>query len=270
MKYTTSTLRTTLAAAALLSALAITPAAQAASRSWSKSGGDPAKAAYNVGSTIEATASTSSAAIRGDAFADVAVLGSGWKRIAYASGSVSGTKTSLAANGRVEFMGGSLWSFSKSGSLTSVSSSLPYISKTWQSPVSPRFTVGPVVVTVTPSVSVGLRGSLSASISSSAQSFTGSLAPVGIDCSAGVTASALAGLVRVNGSITVCSLSPSVTSSCSFKNRTASSNAGLNYGTLGGSIDLQAGRSWYEVTWNLMSWNGISGYIPLFSDSVRF
>lgn len=257
-------------ASILLALLSLAGNIHAASKTWSNSGGDPSKAAYSVGSTVQTSANAASAVASGNAYADVAAFGSGYRRIASASATVTATKSSLSGNGSVQFLGGNLWSFNHGVSVNSINSSMAYVSRSWAPPVSPRFTVGPVVVTVKPSVSVGLSGNVSASISTTNQSFTGSLVPVGMDCGLTVTASALGGLARANGSLTVCRLNPTLTSTCSWKTRTISSNAGLSYGTLGGSINLEAGKSWYEVTWNLASWQGFSGYTSLFNESARF
>ena len=191
-------------------------------------------------------------------------------RVAYAAGSLSGTRTSIGLTGRVDFLGGNLWSYSRSQSANSHSASLPYISKTWKPPIPAPFMVGPVKVNVTPSVSVGIRGTLSGSLNPSTLAFTGTLAPATFDTSAGVTASALGGIVSVSGSLTICRVSPSLTSNCSWKDRTASSSAGVNYGTLGGSIDLLAGYKILSYKLNLMNWAGFSGSTPLFAESVKF
>ena len=242
----------------------------AASQSWNKSGGDPAKAYYSIGCTVAASATATTASAQGTAFADVAMLRSGNKRIAYATASVSGTKTSLAANGRVDFLGVTIWAPNKSGSLTSFSAAMPYISGSWRPPVAAVFLVGGIPVTVTPSVSIGIGGNVSGNVNTSTQTFSGTLAPISLDCGAGVTASVAAGLVRVDGNLTVFRLSPNITSSCSWKSRTASSNANLAYGTLGGSIDLEAGKGWFQYKLNLMNWAGFSGNQSLFNESVRF
>ena len=250
--------------------LGFNPSAKAASKSWITTGGIQSKAAFLAASNVSATANASSYNASANASADVAFLSSPYMRVAYAAGSLSGTKTSIGLTGRVDFLGGNLWSYNQSLSATSHSASLPYISKTWKPPVAPVFIVGGVPVKVTPSVSVGIRGSLSGSLAPSTLTFTGTLAPATFDTSAGVTASAAAGIINVSGNLTVCRVSPNLTSSCSWKTRTASNIATVDYGTLGGSIDLLLGYKWLTYKLNIMNWAGFSGSTPLFAESVKF
>ena len=244
--------------------------ASAASKSWSKSGGTSSKAAYTLDANASASASASSAYARGSASARVAFLGSSYMTIASASAQATGTKTSLSADSSVKFLGGTIWATSKSGSLTSFSASLPYLSKTWKPPVSPTYMVGPVPVKLTPSVSVGMSGSISANVNPYSLTFSGSLYPISIDCGAGVSASVANDWVRVNGSVTMCKLAPNITSSCSWKYRTARYDAGLSYGTLGGSINLVAGKGWLQYSLKLMELPGFSGRESFFAQSASF
>jgi hypothetical protein len=261
-------INTLLALSGLLT-LAFTAGASAASKTWTYQAGTSSKAAISASATASATANTSSCNVAGNAYADVAVLGSGYYRIASASGTATGTKTNCSLTGRIDFLGGNLWSYNSGISLVSLNASRSF-SKSWTPAVSPFFMVSVVKVTVTPTVSAGLTSSVSAGISPAAQSFTGTLTPATVDLGASVTASAIGGLVRVTGAITVGRVSPSLTSSCSFKNRQVSSSASINYSALGGSIDLAAGKSWYEVTYNLMSWAGYSSSTSLYNETVSF
>lgn len=270
MKTTTSKSLNRIALPGILLIAGLSGNATAASKSWSMSGGDSSKAAYSIGSTVAASASSTVASAQGSAFADVAVLNSGWKRFAYANAYIKGTKTSLEANGRVDILGGTIWSATKYGSLNSFSATLPYLSKSWSPPISPVFVVGGIPVTVKPSVSVGISANVNGNVNTSTLAFNGSFAPASFDCSAGVSASVVSGLVRANGNLTLCRVSPSVTSNCSWKYRSANSSANLAYGTLGGSIDLEAGPSWFSYKLNLMSWTGYSANQSLFNESVRF
>lgn len=230
------------------------------------SGGDPLKAAYSAGCSISASATTSGYNASGNGFADVALLGSGYMRIANADASISGSKTGRNIYANLKFAGSTIYSYGQPAE----SMSSTYFTRTYKPAIAPTFIVGPVTVTVRPSMTVGLSLSAKASYSTATQAVTTTIKPSTFDCAGGVTASVALGIISVNGSLTLCRIDPTVTGSCDFKNRRASTNGSINYSTLGGSLGLKLGYGSLSYSRDLVSWSGYSSTQNVFSETLYF
>jgi hypothetical protein len=251
--------------------LAAASPAKAGVKNWTMSAGSPSTAAFSTGCNVGATATTSGYTINGDAFADVALLGSPYKRLVSAVGSVSntwaGNKSTRKLYGRLDAAGVNIYTYGKEAD------SLPttYFTRTFESPYTAKFPVYGIPVTVKPNMTIGLGMRGSAGFSLATLTATASINPAIVDLAGGATATALGGLVGIYGNLTVLRLDPQISGSCDFRYRRANTTGTLSWTGLGGTMGVQATILGYVKKLPLATWPNLPPQvIPLWSEPLVF